>query len=343
MSSMSSLKSTRLKFQKSSVAKGISKSYKKYAHGFERPSILLNLEPRMMFDGAAPVSVDDAFEVASQPLAESLPEPSTQQEQSTNNAGQGQSHVSSVSDEGIKSTEASLAADQPIDGIADSLEVSNSEQVIITASDAQDALGIDGAIDIEMDLSTDGVFGIESSAAPMASENFDLDEQEQQLLTEEIEQQQIDDEFEDAQDPVVSRVVFIDTSVTDFEELLNGVVTEIEMGTSDGESETIINPAPVLITDSADADLANPSTAPPELNNVSEDIATDVATEDLGASNAELQDADYLLAINQDQPIIIDGVAIYLLDSDVDQLQAVTTILSHYTELDAVDIVSYQI
>ena len=63
--------------EKSEVTKAVEKSYKKYANGFQRPSILLSLEPRMMFDGAAPTIVDEIIDASSDSSPESLPNPST--------------------------------------------------------------------------------------------------------------------------------------------------------------------------------------------------------------------------------------------------------------------------
>jgi len=57
------------------VSKDLSTAYKKYANGFNRPSLLLNLEARMMFDGAAPIAADEIIENTTPQSPESLPEP----------------------------------------------------------------------------------------------------------------------------------------------------------------------------------------------------------------------------------------------------------------------------
>ena len=75
--------------EQSEVSKAVNKSYKKYANGFQRPSVLLSLEPRMMFDGAAPAVVDDIIDIPnSNSNAESLPNPSTQESESKNESSQ---------------------------------------------------------------------------------------------------------------------------------------------------------------------------------------------------------------------------------------------------------------
>jgi len=72
--------------EKTEVSKAVEKSYKKYANGFQRPSVLLDLEPRMMFDGAAPAVVDDVVDAAAASAAESLPNPNADSNQQSNDA-----------------------------------------------------------------------------------------------------------------------------------------------------------------------------------------------------------------------------------------------------------------
>ena len=67
--------------EKTEVSKALDKAYKKFANGFQRPSVLLNLEPRMMFDGAAPAVVDDIIDTTEGSTAESLPNPEVDSEE----------------------------------------------------------------------------------------------------------------------------------------------------------------------------------------------------------------------------------------------------------------------
>ena len=69
--------------EKTEVSKALDKAYKKFANGFQRPSILLSLEPRMMFDGAAPAVVDDIIDTTEGSSAESLPNPEVDSEEET--------------------------------------------------------------------------------------------------------------------------------------------------------------------------------------------------------------------------------------------------------------------
>jgi len=82
--------------EQSEVSKAVEKSYKKYANGFQRPSVLLSLEPRMMFDGAAPAVLDDIIESSNAgPSSESLPNPDTQAGSSQDDSSQPASDQSS--------------------------------------------------------------------------------------------------------------------------------------------------------------------------------------------------------------------------------------------------------
>jgi len=97
--------------EQSEVSKAVEKSYKKYANGFQRPSVLLNLEPRMMFDGAAPAVVDDIIETANNASsnAESLPNPDTGQASSDVDESPGQSEQNTESSQAGENLAASDA------------------------------------------------------------------------------------------------------------------------------------------------------------------------------------------------------------------------------------------
>jgi len=57
------------------VDKYIKRAYRKYVSSFDRPSVLLDLEKRMMFDGAAAFIVEEIFDDLSGSNNESLPNP----------------------------------------------------------------------------------------------------------------------------------------------------------------------------------------------------------------------------------------------------------------------------
>jgi len=89
-------KKSDIELTKSPVSKAVSKTYKKYANGFQRPSMLLSLEPRMMFDGAAPAVIDDITDsTESGSSAESLPAPSTESPSDSSSDSSGLSNGSS--------------------------------------------------------------------------------------------------------------------------------------------------------------------------------------------------------------------------------------------------------
>jgi len=102
--------------ERSEVSKAVEKSYKKYANGFQRPSILLDLEPRMMFDGAAPAVIDDIIDTDKESSAESLPNPdiaseeeiSADDDEESESSGSSETSTSSSSAEPEPSAEGAL-------------------------------------------------------------------------------------------------------------------------------------------------------------------------------------------------------------------------------------------
>lgn len=122
-------KNTPATIEQSPVSKAVQKSYKRYANGFQRPSVLLSLEPRMMFDGAAPTIMDELIDAGSTSSPESLPNPTLD---ATDNA--------SSTPDNSNVNDASVALDEPSnlvssadeeDSTLDDLELfSNDEQTL---------------------------------------------------------------------------------------------------------------------------------------------------------------------------------------------------------------------
>jgi len=271
-SSNSNLTFSKRKVVKTKLATAVGDTQKKYANGFDRPSVLLDLEPRMMFDGAAPLEADQLLGESDASAPEALPAPE------------------------VAASEITVEAD----GIADSLELSESEQQVDMVShlDAEQALQDDGAMDEsslasesgELSLSNEVVMD-EVAYLPIESMEADLDAQEQELLEEQTEE--LDDADESEMEEVVveeqkvARVVFIDTSVSDYEDLLNGVVSEIEMGAEEDEVNYVASVDAGSV--SSEYDVANPSTAPP----LDAEVENDAVSE-----SVDLVDAGY--SVNED-------------------------------------------
>ena len=328
--------------KESALSKAISKIYKKYANGFDRPSLLLNLEARMMFDGAAPAVADEIIENVNDQSPESLPAPSAESSQS--NSAEAETTSTST-------TESSSESSDDVDGIADSLEIGVDATVseLITAEEVNDALELDGADSTATPLfgpnaaqidatPTTAITATTVSAAVETSadeqESVAEDENENETSTETVADT-AENDIEEAivEEPEVNRVVFIDTSVAGYEDLLDGVIQEIELVAED--DATPVDLSAVVATESSDADTANLSTAPPENDEVS---VSPLASNDSGA-DAALEDSGY--TANADGAIIIDGVAIYLLDPADNQVEEITNTLAGFSDLDAIDIISH--
>ncbi|MGH1429266.1 MAG: DUF4347 domain-containing protein, partial [Arenicella sp.] len=322
------------KVNKSTLNKAVSKLYRKYANGFERPSVLLNLEPRMMFDGAAPAAIDEIVESASEKSPESLPAPAAADDA-----------VSAQDTNAPESTTSDANATAPaldVDGIADSLELpaNAAEPGSITAEDATSALAMDG-----VDSNATPIFGATTSADADVAESRDVSTETENVADAQSDdsEKSVEDDRDDepadvdeviVEEPKVTRVVFIDTSVANYEDLLDGVVREVELGSEDDAVPTV--QSVVEANESADADSANSNNAPPAEADTT--LNQNASNQNVGA-DASIEDADY--SANEDGAIIIDGVAIYLLDPADNQVEEITNILSEYTGLDAIDIISH--
>ena len=137
-------KKSPLIVERSEVSKAVEKSYKKYANGFQRPSVLLNLEPRMMFDGAAPAVVDDIIDTTESSTTESLPNPEADSEEESLNG-----------DDDEESESSSLNENSPTSEDPDSSTSENSlfDQLTNNSSDltVDPASGLDSAEDELLD------------------------------------------------------------------------------------------------------------------------------------------------------------------------------------------------
>ena len=107
--------------ERTEVSKALDKAYKKFANGFQRPSILLSLEPRMMFDGAAPAVVDDIIDTTEGSSAESLPNPEVDSEEETATGDDDEESESPSSTETSTSSTNNTEGDPDPDSSEDSL------------------------------------------------------------------------------------------------------------------------------------------------------------------------------------------------------------------------------
>jgi len=267
--------------KESGLSIALNKQHTKFANGFDRPSLLLNLEPRMMFDGAALAEASDIAD----------------------------------SEENQQYTEVSTTnTEQQVEDIADSLEVEDELGVQMSAS--FDGFALPDANDTNLQAT--------ESVAPISADiEAELDSQEQELNSESVEDIDSEDEVDETEEVVIEekpikRVVFIDTSVANYDELLDSVITEIQPESEDKVASYDFLSNATVITDSSDASTGDLSTAPP-VN------STETTTDE------ELIDSGYTQ--NEDGAIIIDGVAIYLLDPEADQVEEITSILDGYTDL----------
>lgn len=217
-------KKSPLIVERSEVSKAVEKSYKKYANGFQRPSVLLNLEPRMMFDGAAPAVVDDIIDTTESSTDESLPNPEADSEEESLNG-----------DDDEESESSSLNENSPTSEDPDSSTSENSlfDQLTNNSSDltVDPASGLDSAEDELLDNLESTLDDLEISVdqEPVVALNTETNST---VATEELVEQE---SFDYTDNTDIDRVVFFDTTVEGYEDLLEGLVNDLQ----NPEAETL--------------------------------------------------------------------------------------------------------
>jgi len=217
-------KKSPLIVERSEVSKAVEKSYKKYANGFQRPSVLLNLEPRMMFDGAAPAVVDDIIDTTESSTTESLPNPEADSEEESLNG-----------DDDEESESSSLNENSPTSEDPDSSTSENSlfDQLTNNSSDltVDPASGLDSAEDELLDNLESTLDDLEISVdqEPVVALNTETNST---VATEELVEQEA---FDYTDNTDIDRVVFFDTTVEGYEDLLEGLVNDLQ----NPEAETL--------------------------------------------------------------------------------------------------------
>jgi len=296
---------SRLIVERSEVSKAAEKTYKKYANGFQRPSILLDLEPRMMFDGAAPVVVDDIIDTDKESSAESLPNPDVASEEEINADDDEESESSGLSQ---TSPPSSSAEPEPSteDALFEQLTNNNAELLVDPAANLEldKELQLDSYESTLDDLESPLLDGFHASTNTEEALVDDTSVQSSVPLvaldantvleTNETEEQEA---FNYTDDSDVDRVVFFDTTVAGYQDLLEGLINDLQ--NPDAESLT--------------ADHINP-------------IDVDAVLE---------------IAAENDNTLFVNGVSIHLLQGEDGQIEQITDTLTGYTDLSAIDIISH--
>jgi len=223
--------------EQSEVSKAVEKSYKKYANGFQRPSVLLNLEPRMMFDGAAPAVVDDILESTGSANNEALPNPNTEPPSNEANESSGQEEQgggSSQADENIAASESlfdqltnNTLSDPAADLESTEDEYENEEILESTLDD----------LSVNTEEDTEGSSQESVSEAPPALALNDNAAIQQEPQDNSDEQPVID--YTEKGD--IDRVVFFDTTVNGYEDLLEGLINDLQNPEAESLNSNEIN------------------------------------------------------------------------------------------------------
>ena len=212
----------------SEVSKAVKKSYKRYANGFQRPSVLLSLEPRMMFDGAAPAVVDDIIESTTN-SSESLSNPNPNTESPTSELSE--------------NTDADQQASQAEENIAESQvlfnQLTNNDDLSTATDPAADLESteddyyneetLESTLDdlsVNTDNNIEGTYDdLTSSAIPALLLN-EQDSSEQ--IAQYIEEADVTETIDYTEKGEIERVVFFDTTVNGYEDLLEGLINDLQ-------------------------------------------------------------------------------------------------------------------
>ena len=291
--------------ERSVVSKAVEKSYKKYANGFQRPSILLDLEPRMMFDGAAPAVVDDIIDTDKESSTESLPDPDVASEEETNSDDdeESESPGSSETPTSSSSTEPAPSSD---DALFEQLTNNNAELLVDPAAN----------LELDKELQLDSYESTLDDLEPPLLDGFHASTNTEEVLIDDtpvqnavplvaldtnavLETNEADEQeaFDYTDDSDIDRVVFFDTTVVGYEDLLEGLINDLQNPDAESLTSEHINPIDV-------------------------DTALEIAAENDGT-------------------LFVNGVAIHLLQGEEGQIEQITDTLTAYSDLSAIDIISH--
>ncbi|MGI9319562.1 MAG: DUF4347 domain-containing protein, partial [bacterium] len=344
------------------LAEDINGIYKRYRHGFYRPNLLLTLEKRQMFDGAAGAIVaDDLIDPDIAGTEERLPTPDAAPTVET-----AEGPALSTDEEVARQTDAA-AEEQAADTESSVDEEATDEET--TDATNSDGAGREDAVDEATDESEEELAAEEE----VAEEDVDSDDDnkrrpavptvvQQDILAEdalapalptreviaevdpiegiapaeenEPEYSTITDAdiaTEDGEEEV-TEVVFIDTAVDGYEDLLDGILNELEQEEN----------ADVTDTASEDDELDDLIGGMNYSDNsaVSDVLGSDQdTTDEQPASDGDADGMD-----QADQPVqsyLIDGTLVYLLDTETSAVEQITEVLTGYNELAGIHIASH--
>ena len=258
--------------EQSALNKEVKNIYKRFRQGFYRPNLLLTLEKRQMFDGAAGAIVsEEMLDPLASGAEEQLPTPDTSSASASSNAADdavpadSSNEPASTPSSTEVSTDSSIAAETPsnevevaTDSQVDNENVSSADGAFVD-TDSDGIADFDESADVDSDalIDDDLLDGAGTTAVAIATTSQEPAIQNNQAevaqqnnqnappataqsenLPEEVsvvpDQEEADESTTitdiapvDADDNEIRQVVFIDTAVAGYEDLLDGIVSDL--------------------------------------------------------------------------------------------------------------------
>ena len=298
-----------------SEVKGV---YQRHRAGFYRPNLLLTLEKRQMYDGAAAaLGAEELLDEDANGSEEQLPTPEVETVTPETAEDNGADETSAageaaVEDEDEESdVEVGLVDDEADDGTPDFVDDGTPDYIEEDETDSGDEAAVSAVATVANDaLDEPEAEEEEEETSAQSSDPEPTEEPEEDQFT--ANDYDLPDDF-DPED--VTEVVFIDTTVAGYEALLDGVLqTEAEEEAQD-ELEALLG------------EYEYGETASEE----------EAASDDEAEEPAAQQDADE----EESQYRYINGTLVVLLDSESSQIDQISETLGGYSDLAAVHIISH--
>ena len=350
------------------LAGDIKSIYKRYRHGFYRPNLLLTLEKRQMFDGAAGAIVaDDLIDPEIAGTEEKLPTPdaaptvqtaegpalSTDQEaaQQADEAAEEEAAdtESSMDDENADDSAEDESSDTDSDGEATSDVVDDatdgSEEEQASNEDAEEEPVADDSGDekkqaapeiVQADIQAEDA---RAPSLPMPEVTDDLDPIEEIAPDEEPapEYSTITDAdivASEDEDDEVTEVVFIDTAVEGYEDLLDGILNELEQ--VENESSDLSD----VTSEEDELDALIGGMTYSDQSAMSDVLGDDPdVAQDQSGDNGTPEESEQAAAMPMSYKV--GGTLVYLLDTDTSAVEQITNVLTDYNELAGIHIASH--
>ncbi|MBX2826209.1 MAG: DUF4347 domain-containing protein, partial [Gammaproteobacteria bacterium] len=360
---MSMVRKVKNKPDENILSNGVKSIYKRYRQGFYRPNLLLTLEKRQMFDGAAgALLAEDLDDPELNGVGEELPTPETQNETGVHSSSTespstqddpDQETSENTEEENAVASDGSLGTageEATVDEAPDSTSSADN-----TTSTIEDAVSIDEAVTETVSVQPTGTADEEllDTSDALAGDSLPSESvQQTQVADETIDELDEPDTDEDStvaatdpeeevpdqygnttvapeDDDSVTEVVFVDSGVEGYEVLLDSILSDLTQGDDEeGDEEDVAEQEPTL------------ESLLGEFNYDTESTTSETGADD-PLDETEEETAEATSAQGGAQSYLINGTLVYVLDQQSSAIDQITDVLAEQSDLAAIHIVSH--